>query len=478
MRPYNSALVLSERNVGGLGMALDLVFEHIERRRDAFIERLCAYLRMPSISAQGIGIQENAEFLVSFLSGMGLQARLIETPGWPLVYARRDDVPGGPRILLYGHYDVQPPDPLDHWVSPPFGPRSATAGSTPAAPATTRGSTSPTLLAIESLLAVNGALPCNVTVLLEGEEEIGSPHIAEFVRAHRDLLDVDLVITSDGPVHDSGRSTIEFGVRGVARFELRAKGANRDLHSGNFGGVAPNPIWTLVHALATMKNPAGEITIDGFYDSVVPPTDLEREAIAAMPDGTAQVMADLGLTRLDAAARARLLRPADGLADADDQRVARRLWRTRLEDGAALARRSPSATSGWFRDQTVAEHLREDRGAPAEARAGGRVHPRRRHGPLEDAARFALRRADPSRRSWPRTGEEPLLVPAMGGSLPEYVWTKILGIPAFVVPYANHDEQNHAPNENIEVDRFITGIKIGAALLTEVGGRSTADKVG
>ena len=148
-------------------------------------------------------------------------------------------------------------------------PRSGTARIYARGAGDNKGQHFANLLAIESLLAVNGALPCNVIVLLEGEEEVGSPNIAEFVRDHPDLLDVDLVVTSDGPVHDSGRQTIEFGVRGVADFELRARGANRDLHSGNFGGVAPNPIWTLVHALATMKNPAGEITIDGFYDSIV-----------------------------------------------------------------------------------------------------------------------------------------------------------------------------------------------------------------
>jgi len=476
MRPYNSALVFARCVAGGLGMALDHVFEHIERCRDAFIERLCAYLRMPSISAQGIGIQENAEFLVSFLSGMGLAARLIDTAGWPLVHARRDDVPGGPRILLYGHYDVQPPDPLDQWVSPPFLPEIRDGRIYARGAGDNKGQHFANLLAIESLLAVDGALPCNVIVLLEGEEEVGSPNIAEFVRTHADLLDVDLVVTSDGPVHDSGRQTIEFGVRGVADFELRAKGANRDLHSGNFGGVAPNPIWTLVHGLATMKNPAGEITIDGFYDSIVPPTDLERDAIAAMPDGTAKVMADLGLSHLDA--------PQD--RPFYDRLMA---WPTLTINGFHGGYDGPGSKTvlpseafvkcdvRLVPNQTVAEihekiatHLRTH--APEiEFIPGGGMDPSRTplDSPFTDPIRCAIVTA---------TGEQPLLVPAMGGSLPEYVWTKILGKPAFVVPYANHDERNHAPNENIEFARFLNGIKIGAALLTELGGRSTADNLG
>ncbi|HUZ03705.1 MAG TPA: peptidase dimerization domain-containing protein, partial [Thermomicrobiaceae bacterium] len=130
------------------------------------------------------------------------------------------------------------------------------------------------ILGLESLLACRGELPCNVKLLLEGEEEIGSPQMPAFVREHRDDVMADLVITSDGPVDESGRSRVLFGVRGVASFELRARGANRDLHSGNWGGVAPNPIWTLVQLLATMKNARGEVTIEGFYDNVLHLTGL------------------------------------------------------------------------------------------------------------------------------------------------------------------------------------------------------------
>jgi acetylornithine deacetylase/succinyl-diaminopimelate desuccinylase-like protein len=448
-------------------MSAERVFTYVDRHADAFVERLMAYLRMPSISAEGVGIAENAGFLVSFLSGMGLEARLIETPGWPLVYARRDDVPGGPRILLYGHYDVQPPDPLDQWLSPPFEPEIRDGRIYARGAGDNKGQHFGNVRAIESLLAVDGALPCNVIVLLEGEEEVGSPNIAAFVRDNPDLLDVDLVVTSDGPVHDSGRQTIEFGVRGVADFELRAKGANRDLHSGNFGGVAPNPIWTLVHALATMKNPAGEITIEGFYDSIVPPTDLERAAIAAMPDGTAQVMADLGLSRLDAP----LDRPFY------DRLMA---WPTLTINGFHGGYGGPGSKTvlpfeafvkcdvRLVPNQTVAEiHARiaahlATHAPEVEFIPGGGMDPSRT--PLDSPFTEQIRRAIIA-----ATGEEPLLVPAMGGSLPEYVWTMILGKPAFVVPYANHDERNHAPNENIEVVRFLNGIKIGASLLMELG---------
>ena len=448
-------------------MTLGPVFAHIDGHSDAFIERLMAYLRMPSISAHGLGIAENGRFLVDFLDHLGLNARLIETPGWPLVYARRDDHTGGPRLLFYGHYDVQPPDPLDQWLSPPFEPDIRDGRIYARGAGDNKGQHFANLLAIESLLHVNRALPCNLVVLLEGEEEVGSPNIAGFVRDNRDLLDVDLVVTSDGPVHDSGRPTIEFGVRGVADFELRAKGANRDLHSGNFGGVAPNPIWTLVHALATMKNPAGEITIAGFHDEIVPPTDLELAAIASMPEGTAAVMADLGLTRLDEPSGRpfyeRLMAWPTLTINGFHGGYSGPGSKTVLPSDAFVkcdARLVPNQTVAGIHEK-IARHLAVH--APeVEFIPGGGMDPSKT--PLDSPFAEPIRRAIAT-----ATGEEPLLVPAMGGSLPEYVWTKILGVPAFVVPYANHDESNHAPNENIEIARFLNGIKTGAALLSELG---------
>lgn len=148
-------------------------------------------------------------------------------------------------------------------------------------------------------MTCRGTLPCTVKVLLEGEEEIGSPHMPEFMRLHHGELQADLMIISDGPVHDNGQSIISFGVRDMLGFELRARGANQDLHAGNWGGVVPNPLWTLVHLLATMKNERGEITTDGFYDNVQPLTQLEREALAKLPIDIEQVKHTLDLPRLD-----------------------------------------------------------------------------------------------------------------------------------------------------------------------------------
>src|SRR5262249_55005890 len=155
-------------------------------------------LRRPSISAHGLGMGEVADYLVALLRGMGMDARLVPTAGWPMVLARCDDSPGAPTVLLYGHYDVQPPDPLDAWVSPPFEPTVRGGRIYARGAGDNKGQHFAQILAIESLLACRGALPCNVIVLLEGEEEVGSPHMPAFVRERRSLLDADLVITADG----------------------------------------------------------------------------------------------------------------------------------------------------------------------------------------------------------------------------------------------------------------------------------------
>ncbi len=194
------------------------VFAYVDEHRQAFLDRLIDYVKRPSISAHGQGIGEVAEYIAGVLRGIGLETQVIPTAGWPMVFAQHCQTPGAPTVLLYGHYDVQPPDPLEAWLSPPFEPAIRDGRIYARGAGDNKGQHFAQLLAIESLLACHGRLPCNVIVLLEGEEEIGSPHLAPFVREHRDELAADLIITADGPVHESGHSCILFGVRGIFTF--------------------------------------------------------------------------------------------------------------------------------------------------------------------------------------------------------------------------------------------------------------------
>jgi len=442
------------------------VFAYVDTHRQEFLDRLIDYVRRPSISTHGQGIGEVASYIANVMQRIGLQTRILPTAGWPMVLGERLDVPGGPTVLLYGHYDVQPPEPLDAWISLPFEPTIRNGRIYARGVGDNKGQHFAQLLALETLLACRGALPCNVRFLLEGEEEVGSPHMPEFVREHRAEVMANLVITSDGPVHESGRSQILFGVRGILSFELRAKGANRDLHSGNWGGVAPNPLWTLVHLLATMKDAHGHVTIAGFYDNVLPLSELEREALARLPIDVERGKQSLDLRQLD--------QPLER-GFADQLSACPTFTINGLHGGyggqgsktvlphEAFARCDIRLVEAQSADEIFAKvvaHVRHH--APGvEVIHQGSMEPSKT--PLDSPFTEPLRRAIEAAQ-----GIEPLLVPAMGGSLPDYVFTKTLGIPAFVVPYANADEANHAPNENLEVERFFMGIKTGAAMLAYI----------
>lgn len=449
------------------GPDLSDIFAYIDAHRQEYLERLFAYLRQPSISAHGLGIAETAEMIARDLRAIGLEPRIVPTAGWPVVLGERHDAPGKPTVLLYGHYDVQPPDPLEEWLSPPFEPTVRDGRIWARGVGDNKGQHFAQILALEATIACRGSLPCNVKVLLEGEEEIGSPRMADFAREHREELAADLVITSDGPVDESGQSRIVFGVRGVLSFSLKARGANRDLHSGNWGGVAPNPLWTLVHLLGTMKNDRGEVTIEGFYDAVLPLTDLERRALAALPLDIEAVKSSLDLAQLD--------QPLD-------RGFFERLsaWPTFTINGLhggyggpgsktvlpheAVAKCDIRLVEAQTADDIFAKveaHVRKH--APGvEVIRQGSMEPSKT--PLDSPYAGPIRRGIVAAQ-----GAEPLLVPALGGSLPDYVFTKLLGIPAFNVPYANADEANHAPNENMEVERFYAGIKTGVGMLAELG---------
>ena len=458
--------------------SLDSVFSYIEGHREESLVRLFDYLARPSLSAHGKGIEEVASYIAGIVEDLGLTVEILPTDGWPMVFARSEERQARPTVLLYGHYDVQPPDPLEAWMSPPFEPTIRDGRIYARGVGDNKGQHFAQILAVEALLACHGDLPCNVKLLLEGEEEIGSPHLAPFVRQNGERLASDLVITADGPVHESGRSCILFGVRGIATFELQARGARSDLHSGNWGGVAPQPVWSLIHALSTMRDSSGRITIDGFYDDIVPFSGAERRALDALDTDRSTLMERLGTSRLDVP---------------DDRPVAERLslWPTLSingfhagYDGEGIKTIIPHAASVKC-DMRLVEAQSYERVLDLVERHVARFAP--------EVEMVRLGGMDPSRTPFDSPfavplreaiiaaqGEPPLLIPALGGSLPEYVFTKILGIPAFCVPYANADEANHAPNENLEVERFFAGIRTGAAMLSYIARMSdgTASKGG
>ncbi|MGA2048502.1 MAG: dipeptidase [Terracidiphilus sp.] len=261
--------------------------DYARRNYPRFLDELKALLRIPSVSTlpeHAGDCHFAAEVLAADLSKIGMEnVRLIETRGHPLVYADWLHAAGKPTVLVYGHYDVQPPDPLDEWLSPPFEPTERNGNLYARGAVDDKGQVIAQIKALESLLAANGSLPINVRVLLEGEEEVGGEGIAGYVASKPSQLDADFALISDTELFAPGLPTLCVGLRGMIYTELEVRGAKTDLHSGMYGGAAPNPFFALAQILAKLKDENGHILIPGFYDDIIPPSPEELAAWQSLP---------------------------------------------------------------------------------------------------------------------------------------------------------------------------------------------------
>jgi acetylornithine deacetylase/succinyl-diaminopimelate desuccinylase-like protein len=265
--------------------SLTSVLEQIESRHDAAVAELTEFLRFPSVSAdptRAKDVQACAQWLDRRLSAVGLSSEVVPTSGHPIVLARNEHWPNRPTLLLYGHYDVQPPEPLAAWATPPFEPATRkTAAGTDAifarGAADDKGQIWAHIEAIIAWQSVGGGLPINLIALLEGEEEIDSHHLADFLNSRRDMLRADIAIISDTNGFARGVPAITTGLRGLVYSEVTLRAATNDLHSGIHGGAVKNPAFALAKLLASLTDDSGRVTLDGFYDGVELPTERERE---------------------------------------------------------------------------------------------------------------------------------------------------------------------------------------------------------
>src|SRR6266446_5347758 len=281
---------------------MDTVIDFINVNRDRYLEELKAFLAIPSISAlpqHAADVRRCADWCADEMRRIGLQnVRLIDTPGNPVVYGDWLGAPGAETILFYGHYDVQPVDPLDLWESPPFEATIRDGEIYARGSADDKGQVFMHFKAVEAHLKQHGRLPVNIKFILEGEEEVGSANLDDFVRAHKRELGADVVVISDSPMFDRGVPSICYGLRGLVYFQIDLRGSSTDLHSGSFGGAVANPAFVLAQMLAQMKDRGGRIKIPGFYDAVVPLLDEERQAWAELPFNERKYKKDFGIPKL------------------------------------------------------------------------------------------------------------------------------------------------------------------------------------
>ncbi|MBX2977130.1 MAG: dipeptidase [Ignavibacteriaceae bacterium] len=281
---------------------MEQVIAYINKNYDSYVEQLKQFLTIKSISTlpeNKADMKKCAEFVSDKLKEAGLsKVQIFKTEGHPIVYGEWLGAPGKPTILVYGHYDVQPVDPIDLWDSPPFEPVIKDGKIFARGATDDKGQLFVHIKSVEAYFKSVGSLPINIKFLIEGEEEIGSPHLEPFIKANKDLLKCDTVLVSDTSLFAPGQPTLTYGLRGLSYLEVEVTGPNRDLHSGSYGGAVANPVNVLASMISKLHDKNGKITIPGFYDSVLPLTKNERENFKKLKFSEKKYAADLQVAEL------------------------------------------------------------------------------------------------------------------------------------------------------------------------------------
>jgi len=478
-------------------------YRHAHERQ--ILDEFTRLLALPNVASDHQNIRRNAEFILAMMQRRGLSPRLLEAgtkDSPPAVYGEWK-VPGATHsVILYAHYDGQPTDPKQWTGTLPWQPvwRSAAleSGGTIVKPAVDGTPIDPEwrlygrsssddkagvmaiLAAFDALKAQGNSPTLNIKFIFEGEEEAGSPHLGEIIDLNKDLLAADAWIICDGPVHQSGRKQVVFGVRGDVNVDLTVYGAKRPLHSGHYGNWAPNPAMLLARLLASMKDDTGRVTINGWYDGVEPLGEAEKKAIAEAPAYDDELRTQLGFARAEGAGKSLLElinQPSlniNGISSGDVGALARNVIPTTAS--AVLDLRLVKGTDHHRQVQRLIEHVRRqgfyviDRDptdderkqhpliAKMVARSGGYNAERTRMDiPISVATVTAVQQTSP----------QPIVrLPTAGGSLPLSIITDRLRTVTITVPIANYDNNQHAENENIRLQNLWDGIETMAAVMT------------
>jgi acetylornithine deacetylase/succinyl-diaminopimelate desuccinylase-like protein len=451
---------------------LDQTLQHIDERRRQFEGDLLALLRIPSVSADPAfkaDVRLAAEWLRDHLAKLGLTVHLIETGGHPIVYAESPPVPGAPVALVYGHYDVQPPDPLEEWKTPPFEPEIRDGKVFARGATDDKGQMLTHVKSIESWLATAGELPLQVKLLIEGEEEVGSEHLEAFLKDNAEKLACDCVVISDTSQFAPGVPAITYGLRGIAYFELKLLGPKQDLHSGVFGGGVANPANALTKMLGALVDADGRVTIPGFYDDVADLTERERAEFAALPFDEEGFKAQLGVEHLAgekgfSTIERRWARPTldvNGLTSGYQGAGAKTVLPAKAtaklscrlvpnqdphKVAAGLKKRLEELLPPGIRMKLVEHH-----GAP------GIVMPL--DSPYLQAAAVAVEKGFERRPVFIREG----------GSIPIVnKFASVLNADVLLLGWGQNDDNPHSPNEKFSLDDYHRGIRASAALWQEL----------
>ena len=452
---------------------LSALDSYLHEHRGRFLENLKAALRIPSVSSQSghkADVRRCAEHIAAHLKTIGVtRAEVVTTPGHPVVYAEWLGAPGKPTMLLYGHYDVQPPEPLELWKTPPFEPTEKDGKLYARGACDDKGQVYMHLSAIEAHLAVNKKLPLNVKLVIEGEEEAGSESLESFLVGRRKELDANVIVVSDTGMLAPDQPALTYALRGILYTQIEVVGPARDLHSGEFGGSVMNPANALAGIITALKDGDGRVAVPGFYDRVRELTPLEREAYAAVPFDEKGFIAESGAPMAWGEKGRSTLERIWSRPTLD----VNGMWSGYTGEGSKTVLPSFAAAKVSMRlvpDQDpVALFAVFERHVKSLAPAAVKVVVKNLHGaepwitspdhPMLQAAIRALGRA------WTK---KPALI-REGGSIPVMAtFQKTHGLPCILMGFGLHDDQVHAPNEKFSLTSFHGGTRSCAYLYEEL----------
>ncbi len=452
---------------------MDPLTQYLEQHQDAFIDSLKSVLRIPSVSTDpdhNADCARCAEHVAQDLKRVGMtRAEVMKTAGHPVVYAEWLGAPGKPTVLLYGHYDVQPPDPLELWHTPPFEPVLRDGKLFARGAVDDKGQVYMHINAIEAHMQVNGKLPVNLKVIIEGEEESGSDNLEKFLVDHRAMLDADVIVVSDTAMLGHDQPALTYALRGILYTQINVQGPSQDLHSGHFGGAVTNPANALCAIIAALKDGDGRITIPGFYDRVRPLTPAEREQLRSVPFNEAAYLAESGAPV-----------PAGEKGYSTLERISARptldvngIWGGYTGPGAKTV--LPAKASAKVSMRLVADQDPAQLFAPYAAYVK-RLAPAGVTVEVEDLHSGQPFLADPNhpmlekaRRALNRAWTKPAAMIREGGSIPVMAtFQQTHGLPAILIGFGLDDDNVHAPNEKFSLSSYFGGTKSVAYLYEEL----------
>jgi acetylornithine deacetylase/succinyl-diaminopimelate desuccinylase-like protein len=441
--------------------------------REGHLEDLYSFLRFPSISTDSEyaeKVSECAGWLSQKFETVGLESKVVPTAGHPVVWARNEHRPGRRTVLIYGHYDVQPPDPLDLWDSPPFEPVLKDGYVFARGATDNKGQVLSHILGVQETIERDGELPVNVDFVVEGEEEIGSGHLGSFLSKNREALKCDVVIVSDTGMIAPRTPTISYALRGVAGLELKVTGPKIDLHSGIYGGAVANPLAAMARLLASLHDGDGRVAIPGFYDEVEPLQDWEREMWRKLPvDADATILnesrapelfGEKGFSTLERT-WARPTAEINGMGGGYQGKGTKTVLPSYAM--AKLTFRLVPNQKGDVIVDLAKKHLQKNlpAGVTLEMTSG-------HHGPwymTDPNSQFGKA----AQRALRKTFNKDVALIREGGSIPIVSdFRQILGVETLLLGLALHDCRAHSPNENFPLENLDAGIRMNQAVLQEL----------